>query len=192
MSLKERSKFEKYRLIERPMTELNLIKAIETIVVILILLAANLFTRNVVKNILKHFAFEFQRRKITMKLINILLFLLAVVVIAAIWGVNQSQLIVFISSFLTVLGIAFFAQWSLLANVTAGLILFLNHPLRLGDRIKIMDKDYNIEGRVDDITYFFLHIRMDNGEKITIPNSVVLQKTISIMTKPENQVKPLI
>jgi len=115
---------------------------------------------------------------------------LAVVVIAAIWGVNQSQLILFISSFLTVLGIAFFAQWSLLAKVTAGLILFLNHPLRLGDRIKIMDKDYNIEGRVDDITYFFLHIRMDNGEKITIPNSVVLQKTISIMTKPENQVKP--
>jgi len=115
---------------------------------------------------------------------------LAVVVIAAIWGVNQSQLILFISSFLTVLGIAFFAQWSLLANVTAGLILFLNHPLRLGDRIKIMDKDYNIEGRVDDITYFFLHIRMDNGEKITIPNSVVLQKTISIITKPESQVKP--
>ncbi|HZK93999.1 MAG TPA: mechanosensitive ion channel family protein [Prolixibacteraceae bacterium] len=173
------------------MTELNLIKAIETIVVILILLGANLFTRNVVKNILKHFAFEFQRRKIAMKLINILLFILAVVVIAAIWGVNQSQLIVFISSFLTVLGIAFFAQWSLLANVTAGLILFLNHPLRLGDRIRIMDKDYNIEGRVDDITYFFLHIRMDNGEKITIPNSIVLQKTISIMAKPENQVKPL-
>jgi len=105
-----------------------------------------------------------------MKLINILIFVMAVVVIAAIWGVNQSQLILFISSFLTVLGIALFAQWSILSNVTAGLILFLNHPLRLGDRIKIMDKDYNIEGRVDDITYFFLHIRMDNGEKITIPN----------------------
>jgi small-conductance mechanosensitive channel len=172
------------------MEEPNLIKAIETIVVILILIGANLFTRNVVKNILKHFAFEFQRRKITMKLINILIFLMAVVVIAAIWGVNQSQLILFITSFLTVLGIALFAQWSLLSNITAGLILFLNHPLRLGDRIRVMDKDYNIEGRVDDITYFFLHIRMDNGEKITMPNSVILQKTISIMVKSENQVKP--
>lgn len=170
--------------------EPNLVKIIETAVVILILIGANLFTRNVVKNILKRFAFEFQRRKITMKLINILISVMALVVIGAIWGVNQSELILFISSFLTVLGIALFAQWSLLANITAGLILFLNHPLRLGDRIKIMDKDYNIEGRVDDITYFFLHIRMDNGEKVTIPNSVVLQKTISIVIKSENQLQP--
>jgi len=34
------------------MTEPNLIKAIETLVVILILIGANLFTRHVVKNIL--------------------------------------------------------------------------------------------------------------------------------------------
>jgi len=170
--------------------EPNLIKIIETVVVVLILFGANLFTRNVVKNILKRFEFEFQRRKITMKLINFLIFIIALVVIAAIWGVNQSELLLFISSFLTVLGIALFAQWSLLANITAGLILFLNHPLRLGDRIKILDKDYNIEGRVDDITYFFLHIRLDNGEKVTIPNSVVLQKTISIVIKSESQVLP--
>lgn len=172
------------------MMEPNLIKIIETVVVILILAGANLFTRRVVKNVLKRFEFEFQRRKITMKLINILISVMALVVIAAIWGVNQSDLLLYISSFLTVLGIALFAQWSILSNITAGLIIFLNHPLRLGDRIRVMDKDYNIEGRVEDITYFFLHIRMDNGEKITIPNSVVLQKTISIVIKSENQVKP--
>lgn len=167
------------------MMELNLIKITETIVVLLILIAANFFTRKVIKNVLKRFEFEFQRRKITMKLINFLIFVMALVLIAAIWGVNQSQLFLFISSFLTVLGIAFFAQWSLLSNITAGLILFLNHPLRLGDRIKVMDKDFNIEGRVDDITYFFLHIRTDTGEKITIPNSVILQKTISIVSRAE-------
>lgn len=170
--------------------EPNLIKTIETIVVVLILFGANLFTRRVVKNILKHFEFEFQRRKITMKLINFLLFVIAIVVISGIWGVKESDLVLFISSFLTVLGIALFAQWSLLSNITAGLILFLNHPLRLGDRIRIMDKDYNIEGRVDDITYFFVHIRIDNGEKITIPNSVILQKTVSIIIKSENRAKP--
>jgi small-conductance mechanosensitive channel len=169
--------------------EPNIIKAIETTAVIILLFAANIFTRRVVKNILKHFEFEFQRRKITMKLINFLILILAVVVIAAIWGVDQSELVLFISSFLTVLGIALFAQWSLLSNITASLILFLNHPLRLGDRIKVLDKDFNIEGRVDDITYFFLHIRMDNGEKITIPNSVVLQKTISIVLKAEEMVQ---
>jgi len=168
--------------------EPNLVKIIETLVVISILIAANFFIRGVVKNILKRFEFEFQRRKITLKMLNLLISILALVIIAAIWGVNQSELILFISSFLTVLGIALFAQWSLLANITAGLILFLNHPLRLGDRIKILDKDFEIEGRVEDITYFFLHIRMDNGEKITIPNSVVLQKMISIVIRSDNHV----
>jgi len=170
--------------------EPNLIKITETIIVILLLSAANLFTRSVVKNILKRFEFEFQRRKITMKLINILLFVMALVVIAAIWGLNQSDLFFYISSFLTVLGIGLFAQWSLLSNITSGLILFLNHPLRLGDRIRVMDKDFQIEGKVDDITYFFVHIRMDNGEKVTIPNSVILQKTISIVAKGENIIHP--
>ncbi len=168
--------------------EPNLVKIIVTLVVIIILIAANFFIRGVVKNILKRFEFEFQRRKITLKMLNLLISILALVIIAAIWGVNQSELILFISSFLTVLGIALFAQWSLLANITAGLILFLNHPLRLGDRIKILDKDFEIEGRVEDITYFFLHIRKDNGEKITIPNSVVLQKMISIVIRSDNQV----
>ncbi len=168
--------------------EPNLVKIIETLVVIIILIAANFFIRRVVKNILKRFEFEFQRRKITLKMLNLLISILALVIVAAIWGVNQSELILFISSFLTVLGIALFAQWSLLANITAGLILFLNHPLRLGDRIKILDKDFGIEGRVEDITYFFLHIRLDNGEKITIPNSVVLQKMISIVIRSDNQV----
>lgn len=168
--------------------EPNLVKIIVTLVVIIILIAANFFIRGVVKNILKRFEFEFQRRKITLKMLNLLISILALVIIAAIWGVNQSELILFISSFLTVLGIALFAQWSLLANITAGLILFLNHPLQLGDRIKILDKDFEIEGRVEDITYFFLHIRKDNGEKITIPNSVVLQKMISIVIRSDNQV----
>lgn len=166
--------------------EPNLVKIIETLVVIFVLIGTNIFVRRVVKNILKRFEFEFQRRKITLKLLNFLISIMAIVLIAAIWGVNQSELILFISTFLTVLGIALFAQWSLLSNITAGLILFLNHPLRLGDRIKILDKDFEIEGRVEDITYFFLHIRMDQGEKITIPNSVVLQKMISIAGRSDH------
>ena len=42
--------------------EPNLIKITETIIVILLLSAANLFTRSVVKNILKRFEFEFRLR----------------------------------------------------------------------------------------------------------------------------------
>lgn len=32
-----------------------------------------------------------------------------------------------------------------------------------------------------DITFFFIHIKTENNEKITISNTVILQKTISIV-----------
>ena len=63
------------------------------------------------------------------------------------------------------------------------IILFFNHPLKLGDSIKILDKDYPFEGEVTELTYFFVHLKTSNGETITIPNSLVLQKAISIIVK---------
>ena len=76
----------------------------------------------------------------------------------------------FASTLLTALGIAFFAQWSLLSNITSSIILFFNHPLKLGDTIKVLDKDYPFEGEITDLTYFFVHLKTKSGEIITIPN----------------------
>jgi small-conductance mechanosensitive channel len=114
-------------------------------------------------------------------MINLLLTITSIVFIAAIWGVKQTDIVVFISSIMAILGIAFVAQWSLLSNITAGLILFFNHPLKIGDHIKILEKDFIIEGIVNDISFFFIHIKTENNEKITISNTVILQKTISIV-----------
>ena len=130
---------------------------------------------------LKKIHFTLQRRKLTLRMINLLLTIAALVFISAIWGVKQSDIVVFISSVLAILGVAFVAQWSLLSNITAGLILFFNHPLKIGDHIKLLEKDFVIEGIVDDITFFFVHIKADNKEKITISNTAILQKTISIV-----------
>lgn len=161
------------------------LKIIETAVVIILLTVAHFLTRHVIKSFLKKFTFTNQRRKLTIRMINVLLSLTAIVFIAAIWGVNQSDMVVFISSVIAVLGIAFVAQWSILSNITAGLILFFNHPLKLGDHIKIIEKDFIIEGKVDDISFFFVHIKTPENEKITISNSMILQKTISIVPPAE-------
>jgi small-conductance mechanosensitive channel len=82
------------------------------------------------------------------------------------------------TSVVTVLGIAFFAQWSILSNITSSLILFFNHPMKIGQRIRVVDKEYDISGELIDISFFFLYIKSDDGELITIPNTIVLQKTI--------------
>jgi small-conductance mechanosensitive channel len=76
--------------------------------------------------------------------------------------------------------IAFFAQWSLVSNVTSSLLLFFNHPIKIGYRIKVLDKYYPFEGEVPDLTYFFVHFKTESGEIITIPNSHLLQKSVSV------------
>lgn len=167
--------------------ETYVLQIIQTVVVIVVISLAHIFTKRGVNKVLKRINFTLQRRKITLRMINILLTITAIVFISAIWGVKQSDLVVFISSILAILGVAFVAQWSLLSNMTAGLILFFNHPLKIGDNIKLIEKDFVIEGTVNDITFFFVHIKTDNKEKITIANTVILQKNISIVSSKEEK-----
>ena len=71
-----------------------------------------------------------------------------------------------------------FAQWSLLSNITSGIIIFFNHSVRLDDTIVIIDKDYEVEGRISDIGLFFIKLKTTQGEEVTLPNNVFLQKMI--------------
>jgi len=161
--------------------EIHFIKIIETAIVLAVFIVMHIATRRGINGMLKKIHFTLQRRKLTLRMINLLLTITAIVFISAIWGVKQTDIVVFISSVMAILGIAFVAQWSLLSNITAGLILFFNHPLKIGDHIKVIEKDFLIEGIVNDITFFFIHIKTENKEKITISNTVILQKTISIV-----------
>ncbi|NBX78790.1 MAG: hypothetical protein EBQ94_00140, partial [Flavobacteriales bacterium] len=99
-------------------------------------------------------------KRITHKIINLFLTIFILIALAAIWNIQREQLIVFMTSVVTVLGIAFFAQWSILSNITASLILFFNHPLKIGHQVRVMDKEYDIEGELIDISFFFhVHTR---------------------------------
>lgn len=128
--------------------------------------------------------FDITRKQIAVKLTNILFFVILAFFLAAIWGLSGADVLTFVTSALTILGVAFFAQWSLLSNITSGLILFFNHPLKIGDYVEIVDKDFPMEGRVENITLFFLHLRNAENQVYTLSNTVVVQKTIRIL-KPE-------
>lgn len=128
--------------------------------------------------------FDITRRQFAMKFINIIFFIILAFFLAGIWGLSGADVLTFITSALTILGVAFFAQWSLLSNITSGLILFFNHPLKIGDYVEIVDKDFPMEGRVENITLFFLHLRNVENQVYTLSNTIVVQKTIRIL-KPE-------
>lgn len=159
------------------------IQLIETAVVIGIYITSYFVTINIINNVLKNTHLQRGRRKIIIKAINLINLLGAVILISAIWGLKQSEIAIFASTILTALGIAFFAQWSLLSNITSSIILFFNHPLKIGDCIEVLDKDYPFTGEISDLTYFFVHLKTKKGEIITIPNSLILQKSIAIIEK---------
>ena len=61
-----------------------------------------------------------------------------VILLTGVWGFKQNEIALFASTILTALGIAFFAQWSLLANITSSILIFFNHPVKLGDYVKVL------------------------------------------------------
>lgn len=156
-----------------------------TVILLIIVLVLNSLSKRAIRRFGKTSSIDMNNRKIIFYLSNLFFYGLAIVVITLIWGVNLQEFSVFISSTLAVVGIGFVAQWSILSNLTASVILFFSHPLRLGDRVRVMDKDFDWTGKVEDISGFYLFMRTDDGRKISIPTNLVIQKGIEILQPDE-------
>ncbi|MBN2765645.1 MAG: mechanosensitive ion channel [Paludibacteraceae bacterium] len=117
------------------------------------------------------------------RLVNLFINTLALIAILIIWGVDTKNVFVALGSVFAVIGVALFAQWSILSNITAGIILFFSAPFRIGDYIRILDKDMPIEATVEDIYTFYTHLRTKDGGLHIFPNSLLLQKAISVINK---------
>jgi len=109
-----------------------------------------------------------------------------IVLLTEVWGFTQNEIVLFASTILAALGIAFFAQWSLLVNVTSSILIFFNHPLKLGDYIRVLNKDYHYEGEVTEMNYFFVHLKTNDNEINSIPNSHFFEKSFSVTENKKN------
>lgn len=155
-------------------------KIIESIVVIILFFLIRITSHKLINRTIIDKIIQKSRSQLIKKTINFMLFLIMVIVLTIIWGVKHSDLALFIGSILTVIGVAMFAQWSLLSNITSSIILFFNHSVKIGDRIAIMEtKDYEIRGQVMNIGLFFVNLEIiDTKEEISLPNNIFIQKTI--------------
>ena len=118
------------------------------------------------------------RIKYLSKTTNITLFIALVIVICLLLGLGYNDVSVFLSSVFAVIGVALFAQWSLLSNITASIVIFFGFPYRVGDKIKVTDPDFDLSGTVEEISLFHVLIRTEAGNIITYPNSLILQKPV--------------
>lgn len=151
---------------------------IKTVIIVIVYAVTKLVSKRIIGKVGARFRYQSGRMKISNKIVNILLLTVLTISLIIIWGVDQSKLLIFLSTILSILGVAFFAQWSIISNITSTLIIFFNHPIKIGDSLTIMDKDYPVEGTLSDIGIFFVTIKTKEGKKITLPSNVFMQKMI--------------
>ena len=120
------------------------------------------------------------------KTVQIILLIIALFTIGLLLGINYDKFGFILSTLFTVVGVALFAQWSILSNVTASLIIFFFFPYRVGDKVRITDEKEHLEGDIIEITLFHLILRRESGDILTYPNSLVFQKAIIIHPKTKN------
>lgn len=121
----------------------------------------------------------------TYRIIGMCINITCVVIVAILWGVDPSRVIVVLSSVFAVIGVAMFAQWSVLSNITSGLVIFFSMPFRIGDEIEIVDKDNPIRATVENVLTFTIHLRKDNGDLVIMSNTIFMQKVISVKEKKD-------
>ncbi|TNF29554.1 MAG: mechanosensitive ion channel [Bacteroidetes bacterium] len=159
--------------------EIHYIQLIETAVLVVLYVLIRSASGSIIDRTLNERFIQESRGAAIKRVLNITLLIITFVFISLIWGVKQNDLAVFIGSILTVVGVAFFAQWSILSNITSSIILFFNHPIKVNDEIVILEaKEYTIEGKVLHIGLFFITLQTHDGEEITLPNNLFISKSI--------------
>ncbi|MBA4260138.1 MAG: mechanosensitive ion channel protein MscS [Chitinophaga sp.] len=165
------------------------IQIIETIIAVISFFFVKIISRYFVKLTIKNSSFKNAEQKDVLKVIRLILIVVLSIIIVAIWSVKQENILIFASSLITVFGVALFAEMSILANITASLILFFQHPIKVGDTIAITFEGKETEGELIDITYFFVFIKTLNRGILTIPNALLLKSSFLVVEKAkENEI----
>lgn len=149
-----------------------------TVVIIIIAFIVSKISAYFINKVAKNKQVLPQRSYYVNKFLQFLLVIITLMVLLIVWNIKLGGMMVFASSIFAVIGVALFAQWSMLSNLTASIIIFFTFPARVGDKIKILDGDNSISGEILEISLFQIVILNDENNTVLYPNNLFLQKPI--------------
>ncbi|MDP2713825.1 mechanosensitive ion channel domain-containing protein [Rheinheimera sp.] len=114
---------------------------------------------------------------------HIILALLLIVVLSIVWGVDIRGLLVLASSMIAVVGVALFAAWSLLSNITAFFILLGQKAFAEGMEVRVVDGGNFLEGRIIEINLFSTVLRTKDNELVVYPNNLLISRPVVVFPK---------
>ncbi|QOY51811.1 mechanosensitive ion channel family protein [Candidatus Sulfurimonas baltica] len=154
-----------------------------TFVVILVSYISFRLFKRILNKIAKTKSVDMKRLFYIQKVFEILFVIIAMVAMSFVWSVDFKGVSVFASSIFAIIGVAMFAQWSILSNVTASIIIFFTFPARVGDKIKIVDGDNSVEGTIREISLFQIELIDSEKNLVLYPNNLLLQKPVIRINK---------
>ncbi|WP_048690220.1 mechanosensitive ion channel domain-containing protein [Catenovulum maritimum] len=106
-----------------------------------------------------------------------------IAILLFIWGVDFNSLLIVGSSAIALLGVALFASWSILSNVTAFFILLFSKSFRRGNFIRIVNLDNFVEGYISDINLINTTLITEQRELLIYPNNLLVTQPIIVNPK---------
>jgi small-conductance mechanosensitive channel len=97
-------------------------------------------------------------------------------IILFIWGFDFQWLLAVSSGLITLTGVALFASWSILSNITAFFILLAHESYKRGNFIRIIEADNYVEGTISEINLFNTRLITENMESIIYPNNLLIAR----------------
>ncbi len=154
----------------------HLTELIVSLCIVLVYFISNKVARRLVRRHGAKNLFDKSRMLYVMKVIGLANLIVFAVLLGFTWGITLSGLSFYFASVFTIVGVALFANWSILSNLTASVILFFFFPYKIGTRIRIQDGDNSVEGLILDITMFYIKIETTEGKVVSYPNNLAIQK----------------
>nr|WP_251372340.1 mechanosensitive ion channel domain-containing protein [Rheinheimera oceanensis] len=138
--------------------------------------------------VIAHSKLKAEMNKRAAAVFHILLVLLLVVVLSIIWGIDIRGLLVLASSMIAVVGVALFAAWSLLSNITAFFILLGQKAFAEGMEVRVIDGGNYLEGRIVEINLFSTVLRTKDNEQVVYPNNLLISRPVIVFPKKSRTV----
>ena len=107
-----------------------------------------------------------------------IVWLIAALLILSFWGVSVSGFWTLLVSAATIIGVGFLAVWAMISNVTASLFITIWRPFQSGDTVELLPE--NFKGRVVGRNMMFTVLRMEDGERLQVPNNLFFQKMFMV------------
>ena len=161
--------------------ETHMIELIISVAIILFYFISIRLINGLIKRHAAKHSFDKSRTLYVRKMTGIVTFIVFGALLGFTWEVSLSGLSFYFASIFTVVGVGLFANWSILSNMTASVILFFFFPYKVGSRVRIQDGDNSIEGLILDIKMFYIEIETDEGNIVSYPNNLAMQKAFILI-----------